>query len=204
MFGKKKESCCICNQNVGDKKIIEGMICKDCISKCGTFLLTLNWKNISSERVRQAISANEANAKNLDVFNATRNVKKYIELDENNHLWRVPCFSKNLVFPYSDVISYELLENGGTITSGSLGGAIVGGALFGGVGAIVGSSMGSRTKQEINEYRIKIVTKNSCHPEVYINLLMPGGKVKSDSILYKDYSDNAQHILSMLNIITNS
>ena len=50
-------------------------------------------------------------------------------------------------------------EDGETITKGSLGGAMVGGALFGGVGAIVGSGMGSKTKQEISEYRIKIVTK---------------------------------------------
>lgn len=203
MFGKKKESCCICNQNEGDKKIIEGMICKNCISKCGQFLLTLNWKNVSSERVKQAIYVNETNAKNLDVFNTTRKCEKYIELDENNRLWKVPCFSPNLVFPYSDIISYELLQDGETITKGSLGGAIVGGALFGGVGAIVGSSMGSKTKQEISEYRIKIVTKNPCYPEVYINFLTTG-KVSSDSILYKTHSGNAQHILSLLTIITNN
>lgn len=201
MFGKKKESCCICGQNQGEKKIIEGMICKDCISKCGQFLITLNWKNVSSDRVKQAISANETNARNLDMFNATRKCEKYIELDENNRLWKVPCFSPTLVFPYSDIISYELLQDGETITKGSLGGAIVGGALFGGVGAIVGSSMGSKTKQEISEYRIKIVTKNTCYPEVYINFLTTG-KVKSDSILFKSHSGNAQHILSLLAIMT--
>lgn len=203
MFGKKKELCCICNQNVGDKKIIEGMVCKNCISKCGQFLITLDWKNVSPERIKQAMFANEANAKNLDIFRMTRKCEKYIELDENNHLLKFPCFSPNLVFAYNDIISYELLENGETITKGSLGGAIVGGALFGGVGAIIGSGMGSKTKQEINEYKIKIITKNPCYPEVYINFLTTG-KVKSDSILYKSYSGNAEHILSLLTIITNS
>ena len=203
MFGKKKELCCICNQNEGDKKIIEGMICKNCISKCGQFLLTLSWKNVSSERIKQAIYANEVNAKNLEVFTVTRKCEKYIELDENNRLWKVPCFSPTLVFPYSDIISYELLQDGETITKGSLGGAMVGGALFGGVGAIVGSGMGSKTKQEISEYRIKIVTKNPCYPEVYINFLTTG-KVRSNSILYKTLSGNAQHILSLLNIITSN
>ena len=110
MFGKKKELCCICNQNEGDKKIIEGMICKNCISKCGQFILTLSWKNVSSERIKQAIYANEVNAKNLEVFTVTRKCEKYIELDENNRLWKVPCFSPTLVFPYSDIISYELLR----------------------------------------------------------------------------------------------
>lgn len=203
MFGKKKELCCICNQNEGDKKIIEGVICKNCISKCGQFLLTFNWKNISSERIKQAISANEVNTKNVEIFNVTRKCEKYIELDEHNQLWKVPCFSPSLVFSYSDIISYELLQDGETITKGSLGGAIVGGALFGGVGAIVGSNMSTKTKQEISEYRIKIITKNLCYPEVYINFLTTG-KIKSDSILYKTYSGNAQHILSLLAIITNN
>lgn len=203
LFGKKKELCCICNQNEGDKKIIEGMICKNCISKCGQFLLTFNWKKISSERVKQAIYANEVNTKNLEVFSVTRKCEKYIELDESNHLWKVPCFSPNLVFSYSDIISYELLQDGETITKGSLSGAMVGGALFGGVGAIVGSNMGLKTKQEISEYRIKIVTKNPCYPEVYINFLTTG-KIKSNSILYKTHSGNAQHILSLLAIITSN
>lgn len=203
MFGKKKEVCCICNQNEGDKKIINGMVCKNCISKCGQFLITLNWKSISPERIKQAISANETNTQNLELFQATRKCEKYFELDETNRLWKVPCFSPTLVFPYSDIVSYELLQDGETITKGSLGGAIVGGALFGGVGAIVGSGMGSKTKQEINEYRIKIITKNPCYPEVYINFLTTG-KVKSDSILYKTHSGNAQHILSLLTIITSN
>lgn len=202
MFGRKKETCCICNQNEGDKKIIEGMICKDCISKCGHFLLTLSWRNVSSERVKQAIRANEINVKNLSIFHATNKFEKYIELDENNRLWKAPCFSPTLVFSYDEVISYELLQDGETVTKGGLGSAVVGGALFGGVGAIVGSNVGSKkTKQEINEYRIKIVTKNICYPEVYINFLT-AGTIKSNGLLYKTYAGHAQHILSLLAIIT--
>ena len=203
MFGRKKEICCICNRNEGAKKIMEGMICNDCISKCGRFLAPISWKSISSERVNQAILANQINARNLDLFNATNHVENYIELDEINHLWKAPCFSKALVFPYDDIISYELLQDGETITKGSLGKAMVGGALFGGVGAIVGSNMGSKTKQIVNEYKIKIVTKNICFPEVYINFLTTGA-VKSNSILFSSYKTLAQRILSLLSIITNN
>ncbi len=204
MFGKKKEICCICNQNEGAKKIIEGMICKECISKCGHFLLTLNWKGISSEHVKQAIYANQVNEENIGLFHSTNKFKNYLDLDENNRLWKVPCFLPNLVFSYDDIISYELLQNGTAITKGGLGSTLAGGMLFGGVGAIVGSNIGNKkTKQEINEYRIKIVTKNICYPEIYINLLTTG-KVKSNSILYKACTDNAQHILSLLTIMTNA
>ena len=201
MFRKKKDICCICNKNEGNKKIIEGMICKDCISKCGHFLLTLNWKSVSSESVKQAIRANEINEKNLKIFHSTNKFEKYIDLDENNKLWKAPCFSPNLVFSYDEIISYELLQDGKSITKGSLGSALVGGALFGGIGAIVGSNIGSKkTKQEITEYQIKIVTKNICYPEIYINFLTTG-KVKSNSIVYQTYTGHAQHVLSLLAII---
>lgn len=204
MFGKKKETCCICNQNEGDKKIANGTVCQNCISNCGQFLITLSWKNVSSERVRQAIDANTLNKEYLNVFHSTNSFEKYIDIDENNKLWKTPCCSNNIVFAYNDIISYELLQNGEAITKGSLGGAVIGGALFGGVGAIVGGSVGAKkTKQEISEFRIKIVTRNICYPEVYINFLTTG-KVKSDSFLYKTYSDSAQRVLSLLAIIVDS
>lgn len=204
MFGKKKELCCICNQNDGTRKIMEGMVCKECISKCGEFLRTLDSKNTSSESIKQAMCANEINTKNLDIFHSTNHFEKYISLDENNKLWKVPCSFPNLVFSYDDIISYELLQDGQSITKGSLGSAIVGGAVLGGVGAIVGSNIGSKkTKQVISEYRIKIVTNNICFPEVYINFLATG-KVKSNSILYKAYTGYAQRVLSLLDIITNN
>ncbi len=204
MFEKKKEICCICNQSEGEKKILEGMICKNCISRCGHFLLTLSWKGVPAERVRQAIRSNEINARNLSIFHVTNKHEKFIELDENNRLWKVPCFAPNLVFSYDEIIDYELLQDGEAITKGGLGSAVVGGALFGGVGALVGSNVGAKkTKQKINEYRIKVTTKNMCYPEIYINFLT-AGPIKSNSILYKASSANAQRILSLLAIITSS
>lgn len=204
MFGRKKEICCICSQNEGSKKILDGMICKDCISKCGIFFPILNSKNISSERVKQIMRINEINSENLNKFHVTDKCEKYIELDENNRLWKAPCYLPTAVFSYDDIVSYELLQDGQSVTKGGFGSAVIGGAVFGGVGAIVGSNIGSKkTTQEINEYRIKIVTNNICFPEVYINFLV-SGKIKSNSILYKTYANNAQRILSLLSIITNN
>lgn len=204
MFGKKKEICCICNQYEGEKKIIDGVVCKDCISKCGQFLITFSWKNVSSERVKQAIIANRTNQERIQIFHTTNKFEKYIDIDENNKLWRVPSFSSSLIFTFGDIINFELLQDGEAITKGGFGSAAVGGMLFGGVGAMVGGSIGSKkTKQEISEYRIKIITRNKCYPEVFINFLVTG-KIKSGSLLYKTYTGNAQRVLSMLTIIADS
>ena len=202
LFGKK-ETCCICNQNEGVKRILDGTICKQCIDNCGPFLGVLDMKNNSSTRIREAIAASNTNRERYDIFKAEKSIQKYIELDEAHHFLRFPQSLPAVIFSYDEIIDYELLQDGETITKGSLGGAIVGGALMGGVGALVGGSLGKKkTKQEITEYRIKITTKNSFRPTVYINFLSTG-KVKSNSLSYKMCVGDAQGVLSQLTIITN-
>lgn len=204
MFGKKKELCCICNVNEGVKKISTGTICTDCLAKCGYFVSPIGLKNKTTEQILNAIHCNEHNTELAAKYKSTKHIEKYLDIDENNKLWGSPSFSTHIFFTYEDIISFELLENGNSVTKGGIGSAVVGGALLGGVGAIVGSNVGKKkTKQEITEYRIKIVTRNPIYPEVYINFLT-AGKVMSNSFLYKTYTDNAQRVLSALTIITDS
>lgn len=198
----KSELCSVCGNNAGDKKLSDGLVCNDCLKKCGNFLSSHGLKKRSVENINKTITANENNNNLLNLFKATKKFQKYLEVDENNKLWKLPYY-RNVIFRYDDIISFHLLENGQTITKGGLGRAIVGGALFGGVGAIVGGVTGKKTKQEINEYCIKIITKHFFYPQVFINFLTTG-KVKSNSILYKSYAQNAQSVLSMLSIIQNS
>lgn len=197
----KKETCCICNRNEGAKKIANGMVCNPCLAQCGPFIPPFGLKNKSSEHILQAMQINARNNNLLTVYHCTRNVEKYFEIDEQHNFWKAPCFLPNVVFLYDEMVRFELLENGNPITKGGIGSAVVGGAIFGGVGAIVGSNVGKKkTKQEITEFRIKIVTKNPCYPEVYINFLN-NGNVKQGGILYNSYSASAQQILSLLAIM---
>ena len=75
-----------------------------------------------------------------------------------------------------------------------VGSALVGGLLFGGVGAILGGLSGSKKKEEINEFKIIVNLYNNSYPQLSINLL-PTGKVKSDSILFKSYCEKAEKIM---------
>lgn len=197
----KKEICSICNQNEAAKKLADGAICKNCMSKC-SFQSALKTKTVDT--IKQSIIEDAKNEKLKSMFTATKKIEKYFEVDEKNQLWRAPRIYSSTIFSYKDILNFELLENGEAITKGGLGNAIVGGALLGGVGAIVGGVVGpKKTKQEITEYRIKIVVKNFYFSEVYINFLETG-KVKSGSFLYKTYAASAQQILSMLAIMTDS
>lgn len=60
------------------------------------------------------------------------------------------------IYKYSDIVDYELLEDGESITKGGLGRAVVGGALFGGVGAVVGGVTGHKKKYScMHEFKNK-------------------------------------------------
>lgn len=198
----KSELCSICSSNNSNKKLSDGCICKECIRKCDLFIKPLSWKYVSAEKVRNAIHAQEANNDLLKIFSSSKTVGGHLTVDETNQLWKLDFL--NVIFSYNDIIDFELLEDGESITKGGLGSAIVGGALFGGVGAVVGGTIGKKkTKQEITELKIKIITKNTFYPDLYINFLTTG-KVKSTSFSYKTCCKCAQDILSQLSIMTDS
>lgn len=207
LFFNKKEKgvCSICNEGEGVKNLEDGFICKDCISKCAPFIndsILINWKLFSKQKVNNAIAASEINQHRANIFQKTQNAGGHIEIDTTNQLWKASSL-KNVIFEYKDILDFELLENGKTVTKGGLGSAVVGGVLFGGVGAVVGSVAGKKTKQEITEYRIKITTNNPFYPSVYINLLS-AGSVKSDSFIHKANTQLAQDMLSALTQMTKS
>lgn len=72
-------------------------------------------------------------------------------------------------FSFSDIISCELIKDGETIYKKSatrtIGGAIVGGVISGGVGAIIGGLSGSsKEKEKINSIDIKITLRDIDNP----------------------------------------
>lgn len=201
LFGKKgKGPCLICHEREGTKKVADGAICDDCFAKCGPFIFGLRSKTL--DQIQTAINDNERNRELGVAYKCTKKAEKYLEVDENNKLWRAPRFSLDIFFTYDDIVSFELLENGNTVTKGGIGSAVAGGALFGGAGAMVGAVTGTkRTNQEITQYCIKIITRNASCPEVYVDFL-PAGKVKSNGILYRSYAASAQSVLTMLTLMT--
>lgn len=142
----------------------------------------------------------------LSNFITTKKIGVYIEFDEQKRLWLIPdgVRGKKIhpkIYTFDDIVEYELLEDGDTVTKGGLGRAIVGGALVGGVGAVVGGVTGKKkTKSVINNLRIKITVNDTSNPSIYINLI--NTPTKANSFLYKMAYESAQEILSMFSIIT--
>lgn len=108
-----------------------------------------------------------------------------------------------IIHSYEDIVEFELLENGETVTKGGIGRALAGGILFGEAGAIVGGITGKKTTRKVvDTFKIKITINNIDNPIEYIELI--NKKTKTNSSAYEKAYKDAHKILSTLSAITQS
>lgn len=104
---------------------------------------------------------------------------------------------------FTDLISYDLIEDDSVVTSGGVGQALVGGALFGGFGAVAGGITGKRVqKKRIESLYIKATLDSFKNPCILIPLITKPTKINSKE--YKNAFEEAQNILSVLDVITHN
>lgn len=132
-------------------------------------------------------------------FKPTKKIGKHFYIDDVNKKFHLPrCKKSKSVYDYSDLLDYELIEDGSTVTSGSLGRAVAGGLVFGGLGAVIGGMTGKQ-KQTCSKLQIKLTVNDMKNPALYISLL--DYEVKKDSDIYKAAINDAQEIVSTLQVI---
>ena len=138
-------------------------------------------------------------------FSPTKIIGNYLAVDENNRQWAIgkgvfSPFEKAIPYNYEDLVDFELLEDGSSITKGGLGRAVVGGMLFGHTGAVVGSITGKKkTKQTCTNLEIKITVNNADNHTHYIRLI--SSSTQRESHTYKTEFRTAQDILALLQLI---
>ncbi|UYZ34963.1 SHOCT domain-containing protein [Clostridium beijerinckii] len=217
-FFDLKAVCAVCNKDVGLNRYQianKEWICPECRKKCGVGIRTVK---MTAEEIKDAIAnkkikddeiiaINAAKKEELNNFNTTKKIGAYIEFDDTQKKWLVPDGllgkKKNpKIYNYSDIVDYELLEDGESIAKGGLGRAVAGGVLFGGIGAIVGGvTGGKKSKTVCTSLKIKITVNDINNPVVYLKFL--SSETKKSSFIYKTAFNSAQECLSVLQLITN-
>lgn len=118
-------------------------------------------------------------------------------------------------YSFEDVISVELIEDNNIIskksTGRTIGGALVGGFVAGGVGAIVGGLSGSSKQQNLHlSVKTKLLLRNNASPSVEIpcfdcrTMTTEGKPVKDGSTEYNIYKQGlscAQRIVDSVSVI---
>lgn len=121
--------------------------------------------------------------------------------DNINNKWAIisPRTSRVDILDYSDLIEYELLEDGESLVKGRVGSAIVGGMLFGGIGALAGASRKKKVKAMCNSMSVRIIVNNLDNPQYVIPII--SSQTKTDSIIYQSAMATAQEFTSLLALI---
>lgn len=199
------KSCAICDASTTfftRRKIAnEEFICEDCFKQAKTLtnkqIIRLN--KVTSDEIRQSIK--DSVGEEVMNFKPTKLIGATIQFDDVNKKMLIPgSFSNQDVFNYRDVVGYELIEDGNTLTSGGLGRAVVGGVLFGGAGAVVGAVTGKKKNREFcTNLKIKLTVNDMDQPVVYITFIHE--KTKTSSTVYGSAYNNAQECLSVLQLI---
>ena len=193
----EKYICPVCNQELGTftvKTFIgDGAVCQKCLF--GSGITKFNNPKAYTDATIVELCAKKTSFRKL--FKYTKSVGEYIKIDEQNKIFKL----ERDFFDYSNLLSFELLENGEVITKGGLGRAVVGGLLLNGVGAIVGAVTGGKKSSGIcMSMKIRLTLKNTNYDTVYIDLIAK--KTKKKSRKYKNAQSDAQECISALEIIT--
>jgi len=191
-----KIACVVCNKELGllsgKVKISDGVVCANCLSSAGISKLNNNM-TYNQQSISELINTRK---KIVESFSTTKSVGTYIHVDETNKSFKI---GKD-IFSYENLLSFELLEDGQSITKGGLGRAVAGGLLFGGVGAIVGGvTGGKKTKSICNSMKLRISLKNTHTDVVYINFILT--ETPTNGFMYKAAQDSAQKCITVLETI---
>ncbi len=136
-------------------------------------------------------------------FTITKEIENLVAFDQNSKRIRIPVTIKGekkyKFYNFEDIVSFDLLEGGKTITESGLGTAFAGGILFGGTGAVVGSVVGKKNKNICSSLSIKITMNDIVNPVVNIEFI----KYPSErgGLYFNQRYALAQECLSVLQII---
>ena len=109
-------------------------------------------------------------------------------------------FSKT--YKFSDLINYEVYENGKSQVHGRAGSALIGGAFFGLGGLIVGSSMSRNINEKCNQLKLIIRLNDFDCPQIVITYV-DNVDWDKNGWTYRNMKENLQSVCSMLEFMLN-
>ncbi len=107
------------------------------------------------------------------------------------------------ILKYSDIESYEVVENGNSVVKGTAGKALIGGAFFGLGGILIGSSMDRKILEKCNSLKLIIRINDFDSPEIIVTYI-DNVKYDKTGFLYKNMKKNIQSVCSMLEFVINN
>ncbi len=203
------ERCPVCGEPVSGMMNIKIQnkvrLCKSCSKKCD--IEQSKRKFMTAEDIKEHIRFREENAKLYQNFHPTNGKKGFgdeILEDSNMCRWCVRPWGNFLgpeiptLYRYEDIVSCELIQDdGNAVSKGGLGGAVVGGALFGGVGAVVGSTASKKKIiTRVKDIHVTVTLNHPYHSSLMIFAMPYGQTVSTESPMYTAYINTGRELVA--------
>lgn len=201
-IGDKNDLCAVCGKKTNAftrVKLTDGFLCSTCKTWCSDFVQI---RSMSSADARAHIAKTLQDDAVYPTLVPSESVGKHLVVYSKERLWScmVTKGETPYLFSFDDIVNYELIEDGASVTKGGLGSAAVGGLLFGSVGAIVGGGLGKKQHDLIQKMSIRISTRVPLMSYIEIPILT--AETKRNGMLYRSCKETAMRILSLLDQIT--
>jgi hypothetical protein len=122
-------------------------------------------------------------------------------IDDTNK--KVCIYSQDMLEPkffnYSDIIDFEIYEDGKSVMKGRTGSAIAGGLLFGVAGAVIGASRSRNVNEICKTLQVRIYVNDLQKPEIIVNII--NFDMDKNSHLYTACINQAKEIIAVLNYV---
>lgn len=205
----KKEFCPFCGTKIGllNFRMQDNIaVCPACFAKADLDIESFQLLNVDT--LSECYERRKKDGELFRQFRVTNEVKigiigtQYFREDSNLGVWYISSSKKPenpTLFRHDELAHFELLEDGNSVSSGGLARSAVGGVLFGGVGAVVGAVTGEKTtKKALTSLEVVIILNNPYRKKVTINCMGLDKKVKSGSMMYKQYMQEAHNLMMFL------
>lgn len=123
-----------------------------------------------------------------------------LAVDEKNSKWCVKINNERAtkIYDYSDIIEFELYQDGESIAKNNTIGTLIGGALFG-VAGVVGAR--KKLKGVCTMLQLRIRVNNLNNPEITLSFIKSA--IKKDSKLYTNVFEKSKEMAATLTYIQN-
>lgn len=108
--------------------------------------------------------------------------------NEKKKLLIIPADYKEIILDFKNIIGFEVINDGQTVTKGSLGSPIVGGLIFGAAGAITGGIVGNKTTTDKSNISLIIQLNSFENPVIDIQILNKEMPASARELLLKELS----------------
>ena len=140
---------------------------------------------------------------NIDkTIDVSWNIKFMIDNKQKQFIYQ---YNKNWskIYKFSDIINYEVYENGNSEVRGTAGKSLIGGAFFGLTGAIIGSSAARKIDEKCTDLQLVIRINDISLPQIVIDYIKNSDYDK-DSSSYRRIKNNLHQLCSFLEYMINN